>query len=225
MKDRNSICVIITTFNSEKFIASAIESVTSQDLVAAEIVVVDNGSTDLTRVIVENLGIPFFIQTKGKVGESRNLGLLKTQSSFVKFLDADDLLKSNALSSLRIALESNQSLFVYGKNLNFVDLEYPPLNSGKFTHTDLPIFSPTPLNALVHRDLFSIFGLPEGDNFSWVRWFTNAKSKGLQALKVDEVVGLRRIHSENISHNTNSKFELFKMIRDQISNGNIKNEA
>ena len=51
MKDRNSICVIITTFNSEKFIASAIESVTSQDLVAAEIVVVDNGSTDLTRVI------------------------------------------------------------------------------------------------------------------------------------------------------------------------------
>ena len=225
MNGRNSICVIITTFNSEKFISSAIESVLSQDIAVAELVVVDNGSNDSTRVIVENLGIPFFIQTSGKVGESRNLGLQKTDSTFVKFLDADDLLKPNALSSLRGSLASNQSLFVYGQNLNFVDSKYPPQGNSNFAHTDVPIFSPTPLNALVHRDVFSLFGLPEGDNFSWVRWFTNAKSKGLQVLKVDEVVGLRRIHSENISHNTNSKSELFKMIRDQISNGNNKNEA
>jgi glycosyltransferase involved in cell wall biosynthesis len=220
MISEDSICVVITTFNSEKFISSAIESVISQNIVPAEIVVIDNGSSDSTRSRVEDFDLPFFTQTKGRVGESRNFGLEKTVSPFVKFLDADDLLKPKALETLKKALKLDQSLFVYGQNLNFVDSTYPPVGRGVFAHTDVPIFSPTPLNAMVHRDVFKVFGLPQGDNFSWVRWFTEVKSKGLQATKVDEIVAMRRIHSENISHTTNSKSELFKLIRNQIANGN-----
>jgi glycosyltransferase involved in cell wall biosynthesis len=224
MKCEDSICVIITTFNSEKFISSAIESVISQNVVPAEIVVVDNGSSDSTRSEVEEFGVPFFTQTKGRVGESRNYGLKKTVSPFVKFLDADDLLKPKALETLQNTLRLGQSQFVYGQNLNFVDSTYPPIGNGEFTHTSVPIFSPTPLNAMLHRDVFEFFGLPQGDNFSWIRWFTEVKSRGLQVTKVHEIVGMRRIHSKNISHTTNSKLELFKLIRNQIANGKINNE-
>lgn len=220
MKCEDSICVIITTFNSEKFISSAIESVISQNVEPAEIVVVDNGSSDSTRSKVEAFDVPFFSQTKGRVGESRNFGLKKTVSPFVKFLDADDLLKSNALETLQNILKLGQSQFVYGQNFNFVDSTYPPVGIREFAHTDKPIFSPTPLNAMVHRDVFEVFGLPQGDNFSWIRWFTEVKSRGLQVTKVHKIVAMRRIHSENISHTTNSKSELFNLIRNQIANGN-----
>jgi len=220
MKSDDSICVIITTFNSEKFISSAIESVISQNIAPAEIVVVDNGSSDSTRSKVEDFGLPFFTQTKGRVGESRNFGLEKTISPFVKFLDADDLLKPKALEVLQGALKLDQFQFVYGQNLNFVDSTYPPVGNALFAHTDVPIFSPTPLNAMVRRDVFKVFGLPQEDNFSWVRWFTQINSKGLQVAKVQDIVAMRRIHSENISHTTNSKSELFKLIRNQIANRN-----
>jgi len=220
MKCEDSICVIITTFNSEKFISSAIASVISQNVVPAEIVVVDNGSSDSTRSKVEDFGVPFFTQTKGRVGESRNFGLEKTVSPFVKFLDADDLLKPTALESLQKTLKLDQSRFAYGQNLNFVDPTYPPVGNRAFTHTVVPIFSPTPLNAMVHRHVFEGFGLPEGDNYSWNRWFTKVKSMGLEVTKVHEIVAMRRIHSENISHTTNSKSELFNLIRNQIANGN-----
>jgi len=220
MTSEDSICVVITTFNSEKFISSAIESVISQNVVPTEIVVVDNGSSDSTRAKVEDFGLPFFTQTTGRVGASRNFGLEKTASPFVKFLDADDLLKPKALETLQNALRLEQAQFVYGQNLNFIDSTYPPVGHGAYAHTDIPIFSPTPLNAMVHRDVFKEFGLPQGDNFSWVRWFTEVKSRGLQATKVHDIVAMRRIHSENISHTTNSKSELFKLIRNQIANGN-----
>lgn len=219
MKRKDSICVIITTFNSEKFISSAIESVISQNVVPAEIVVIDNGSSDSTRSKVEEFGVPFFTQTSGRVGESRNFGLEKTVSPFVKFLDADDLLKPKALETLQNTLNLDQSQFVYGQNLNFVDSTYPPEGIREFAHTVVPIFSPTPLNAMVHRDVFEVFGLPQEDNLSWVRWFTEVKPKGLQVTKVDKIVAMRRIHSENISHTKNSKSELFNLIRNQIANG------
>lgn len=219
MKREDSICVIITTFNSEKFISSAIESVISQNVVPAEIVVIDNGSSDSTRSEVEEFGVPFLTQTRGRVGESRNFGLEKTVSPFVKFLDADDLLKPKALETLQNTLNLDQSQFVYGQNLNFVDSTYPPEGIREIAHTVVPIFSPTPLNAMVRRDVFEVFGLPQEDNFSWVRWFTEVKSKGLQVTKVDELVAMRRIHNENISHAKNSKSELFNLIRNKIANG------
>jgi glycosyltransferase involved in cell wall biosynthesis len=225
MTDKAHICVIITTFNSEKFVSEAIESVINQNLAPKEIIVVDNGSTDSTRTRVKSFGIPFYTQTKGRVGESRNLGIRQTISPFIKFLDADDLLKPHALESLHASLEIEESLFVYGRNLNFVDLTYPPLGSGLFAHTEIPIHSPTTLNSMVHRDVFMTFGLPEEDNFSWARWITKAKSDGLHLLKVEEVVGLRRIHNENLSLSENSKLELLKLARAQVSHRGIHHES
>lgn len=225
MKNEDSICVIITTFNSEKFVSSAIQSVISQKIVPAEIVVVDNGSNDLTRTIVEDFGLPFFVQTLGGVGQSRNFGLEKTVSPFVKFLDADDLLQPNALETLQGNLKSDQSQFVYGQSVNFVDFTYPPIGSRSFAHTDVPILSPTPLSAMIHRDAFKVFGLPHGDNFSWNRWFTEVQPRGLRVTKVHEIVAMRRIHTENISHARRSKLELFKLIKNRIDNGNLNDET
>lgn len=88
------VSAIITAYNSEAFIAEAIDSVLKQSRVVDEIVVVDDGSTDGTRRVVAEYaeqGIKFIQQHNRGAGAARNKGIRETSGEFVAFLDADDM--------------------------------------------------------------------------------------------------------------------------------------
>ena len=221
----HQIAVVITTFNSDQFIIETVASVRAQTLQPAEIVVIDNGSTDKTEELVNSMGIPFFVQTEGRVGTSRNLGLAKTASPLIKFLDGDDLLLPDALEILCDGLESSQAPYVYGKSNNFTDVTYATTAATNIAHSDVPIASPTVLNSLMQRSIFETFGLPEEDNHSWNRWFSTAQSHGLIAHIVDAHVGLRRIHGANVSLQEDAKSEVFRLLAERIKQNRAKNEA
>jgi glycosyltransferase involved in cell wall biosynthesis len=91
------IDVIIPAHNAEKFIEAAINSVLSQTFPPKNIIVIDDSSFDSTHNIVKNLQknnpIIKLYRTKSKIGPSgaRNLGIKKSNSEFIAFLDADDI--------------------------------------------------------------------------------------------------------------------------------------
>lgn len=88
------VSAIITAYNSEAFIAEAINSVLKQSRVVDEIVVVDDGSTDTTRQVVAEFadqGIKFIQQHNQGAGAARNKGIKETTGDFIAFLDADDI--------------------------------------------------------------------------------------------------------------------------------------
>ena len=88
------VSAILTAYNSEAFIAEAINSILQQSRVVDEIVVVDDGSTDSTRRIVaefEGRGIKFIQQQNKGAGAARNKGIRETSGEFIAFLDADDI--------------------------------------------------------------------------------------------------------------------------------------
>lgn len=88
------ISAVITAYNSEAFIAEAINSVLKQSRVVDEIVVVDDGSTDNTRRVVADFadeGIKFIQQHNLGAGAARNKGIRETSGEFIAFLDADDI--------------------------------------------------------------------------------------------------------------------------------------
>lgn len=88
-----SISVIIPTYNSGSFINEAIVSVISQTRLADEIIVIDDGSTDNTREIIEQLQcdrVIYIYQANSGVSVARNLGLSKAKCKYIAFLDADD---------------------------------------------------------------------------------------------------------------------------------------
>ena len=88
------VSAIITAYNSEAFIAEAIKSVLGQSRAVDEIVVVDDGSTDHTRLIVAEFadqGIKFIQQHNKGAGGARNRGIQETSGDFIAFLDADDI--------------------------------------------------------------------------------------------------------------------------------------
>lgn len=88
------VCAVITTFNYERFIADALDSVLAQTLPPDEIVVIDDGSTDNTAKVVEaytERGVRYVYQENSGAGAARNRGLRETTSPLVAFLDADDM--------------------------------------------------------------------------------------------------------------------------------------
>ena len=90
--DRQSVCVVIPTYNYGRFIAEAIESVLGQTLPPQEIVVVDDGSNDDTAAVVKIFGerVRYVRQENRGVSEARNRGVAATTSDLIAFLDADD---------------------------------------------------------------------------------------------------------------------------------------
>lgn len=92
------VSAVITAYNSEAFIAEAIESILRQSRAVDEIVVVDDGSTDHTRHIVSEYadqGIKFIQQHNRGAGAARNKGIRETSGEYIAFLDADDVWLEN----------------------------------------------------------------------------------------------------------------------------------
>ena len=92
------VSAIITAYNSEMFIADAISSVLDQSWPLDDILVVDDGSTDKTREIVESVaprGVRYVYQENQGPGAARNYGLRETNGEIIAFLDADDMWLKN----------------------------------------------------------------------------------------------------------------------------------
>ncbi len=87
------ITVVIPLYNKEAEIARAIRSVMAQSVQPHEIIVVDDGSTDRSAAIVEELQCPkvrLIRQLNRGVSAARNLAILKAETEWVALLDGDD---------------------------------------------------------------------------------------------------------------------------------------
>ena len=104
------ISVIIPTYNRSTLIKDTIESVLKQTESDFEIIIVDDGSTDDTRKVVEDINdnrICYFYQNNSGVSAARNFGLSKCYSQYIAFLDSDDLWPKDYLSKMVSALEAD----------------------------------------------------------------------------------------------------------------------
>lgn len=85
------VTVIIPTYNRKPFIARAIESVLNQSYPHIELIVVDDGSTDDTRSLVETYtGIQYVYKQNGRQASARNAGLSIANGHYIATLDSDD---------------------------------------------------------------------------------------------------------------------------------------
>jgi glycosyltransferase involved in cell wall biosynthesis len=89
---RCNVSVVIPTYNRAKYLRVALESVISQTCLPAEIIVVDDGSTDNTQEVVRDYihHIRYFAQTNSGPSAARNLGIRESRHAYIAFLDSDD---------------------------------------------------------------------------------------------------------------------------------------
>ena len=90
------VSIIIPAYNAERFIAETLASARTQTHGNLEIIVVDDGSTDGTASIVEEIAsvdrrVQLLRQPNGGVAAARNLGIERARGEFIAPLDADDI--------------------------------------------------------------------------------------------------------------------------------------
>jgi len=95
------ISIIIPLYNKESSIENAIRSIISQSYTDTEIIIVDDGSTDKSLSVVEQIQdgrILIIKQNNSGPGAARNTGFKHAKGEWIVFLDADDELCENALN-------------------------------------------------------------------------------------------------------------------------------
>jgi len=103
------VSVIIPTFNRERYLAAAIDSVLRQTMADLELIVVDDGSTDSTATLVgaiQDHRLNYIIQSHRGLSASLNRGLQAARGEFIARLDSDDLFVPDALATMTATAEA-----------------------------------------------------------------------------------------------------------------------
>lgn len=116
----NGISVVISTYNSEKFIKKTLISLENQKKLPEEIIFSDDGSTDKTTEIIElwlkknnNIKCKILKNQHGGPGYARNIGINNSNFEWIAFLDSDDTWDKNKILETKKAI-SNEL------NINFI---------------------------------------------------------------------------------------------------------
>lgn len=122
------ISVVIPTFNRAKLLRRAVDSVLNQTTRAAEVIVVDDGSTDDTPAVCREFGsrVKVVHQANGGASIARNTGVQRATQPWIAFLDSDDYWTPSHLANIVQAIEAtNGSARFY-----FCDMEFPREEGG-----------------------------------------------------------------------------------------------
>jgi glycosyltransferase involved in cell wall biosynthesis len=115
------ITAVITTHNRAELVGRAIHSVLTQTIPPLELVVVDDGSTDRTRSVVERYAarVRYVRQQNAGVAAARNTAVRHAQGDWIAFLDDDDVWKPEFLSRIGGAIDATGGAAL----LYFADLQ------------------------------------------------------------------------------------------------------
>lgn len=118
------ISVIVPLYNKQKCINQTIDSVLSQSFSDFELLIIDDGSTDDSLLVVERIKdarIRIIRQKNGGVSCARNKGISEAKCEWLFFLDADDLIYPNTLELFYNNINSNSHVNLVIANFNAVE--------------------------------------------------------------------------------------------------------
>ncbi|MEK9147232.1 MAG: glycosyltransferase family 2 protein [Patescibacteria group bacterium] len=115
------ITVVIPVYNEQKTIINCLTSLGSQTYKPLEVIVIDDGSTDKTRGIIENLklkieNLQLLRQKHLGPGPARNLGASKAKGKILVFVDADMTFDKNFIRDLTAPILAGQTIGTFSKN-------------------------------------------------------------------------------------------------------------
>ncbi len=233
------VSVVIPLYNSEKYIRETILSVLNQTYQNIEIVVVDDGSTDSSKSIVDELilrfpkKIKYISQSNQGVSVARNTGIDHATGEFIAFLDSDDYWVDSKIEEQVKALSESQKSVCYSGHINlFNDTGSETENHTEFLSGDISqAFLEHKIVAQTGTWLFNLrllkeFNIKFTPNANWGEDIEFI----FKAISVAEVTNVpkyltyyRVIHSGNLSSKfrdyiikTEKELEVYRRIKDWI---------
>jgi len=112
------ISVILTSYNHERYIRDAIESILGQTYQNFELIIIDDNSTDNTMKIINGFNDPRIITiTQNHTGPSMsfNEGLIKSRGDYIAFMSGDDISLENRLEIQLDQIKSNNADIIFSQ--------------------------------------------------------------------------------------------------------------
>jgi hypothetical protein len=212
----SAVDVIVTNHNYELFLADAIDSALGQAGPLGSVIVVDDGSTDGSRALIESYGdrvVPILKQNGGQAS-AFNAGFSHTRSEAVIFLDADDALLPSAVTAVAGAFAANPGAAKVQYRMQTIDrlgerlaaqkpLPHLRMPSGDLTRAELDYpfdlaWLPTSGNAFAADVLRRIFPVPEAEFALGADWYVAHLAPLFGAVvSLEESLASYRVHDTN----------------------------
>ena len=205
------VSIIIPVLNGEAYLDAALASLRGQSGARAEVIVVDDGSTDATAALLRERhpDVRYHYQDNAGIGAARNAGLALARGDCIAFLDADDLwLPAKLALQCAVLRDQPDTDMVFGHIRQFHSPELSPAQRARILCPETPMPAELPSTMLCRRAVFSCVGPFET---RWkvgqdVAWIMRARECGLRAVMLPETIYLRRLHTRN---NGNTRSEDF----------------
>jgi glycosyltransferase involved in cell wall biosynthesis len=208
------VSVIIPNYNYAKYLREAVDSVLSQTYQHIEIIVVDDGSKDKSREIIESYGekIKSILQKNQGVSAARNNGVAESKGEYIAFLDADD-------AWLPAKIEMEMEMFVADPEIGMVHVSIVEMGdagnrllermdgmagwiSEEFLRFERPVVLGGGSGILVRRNAFDEVGGFDTRLSTSADWdFFYQVSSRFKVAFVPEILLKYRIHGSNMHGN------------------------
>lgn len=169
--------IVIPLYNNEKVFHECLDSLIMQSFTDFEAIIVDDGSTDKSRIIAENFQakdsrIKVIVQNNQGALVARNNGVNSATGKYLIFVDSDDIIAPEALQVIHDILVAEKSDILQYPISRFMDGDEPdrfPVHAGKCIHPSrmeligllLDYRIPSLCTKAIRRNVYSAIPLPE----------------------------------------------------------------
>jgi len=236
------ISVVIPAYNASCFLTETLDSVLSQSYQDFEIVLVDDGSTDSTDVLIKGYQnaheekIRYVYQDNGGVAVARNTGINHSKGKFIAFCDADDLWSLHHLKVLYDTITRDSSLGLVHSKTTKIDEGGTVIDSSNSDDTLLSgnIFRALFLreanivtsSVIFHKKCFDLIG-PFDQQLSYLgcedRDFWLRLTQRYPVQYVDSVLTYYRIRKDSLSSEQTKMHQARLYIIDKYTGGSKGN--
>ncbi|NVJ91767.1 MAG: glycosyltransferase [Methylocystaceae bacterium] len=205
------VTFLMTCFNAETYIKATIDSILAQTYCNFKVLIVENGSTDLTLSILNSFNDPRIeiIELEKNIGRTPalNLGLKHIDSQFVAIHDADDISCPQRLEKQVSWMKSHQETVLLAGWCKFIDLNdneigtyQPPINRSDILNS-MTHCNPISHSSVLFRKEAAKRGYPEDFIYAqdFALWLSMQKEGEIDMLE-DFIVKIRQ-HPEAVSNN------------------------
>lgn len=152
------VSVIMPTYNRGSKIRESIISILNQSYKKIEVIVIDDGSTDKTKEVIDSIGrkeVKYFFQDNSGACVARNKGMELASGKYIMFMDSDDLLHKDKIKVQVNAIKKDKTPFAIC-DFEYVDKNNQVLkkqkNSGSIHDKVINFESPFIMTSLIKKD-------------------------------------------------------------------------
>lgn len=221
------ISVLTPSFNSDKCIKRAIDSVLIQNYTNYEHIIVDGDSTDNTLLILKEYdNIKYLSEKDSGQSEAMNKAFKISSGDIIVYLNADDEFEPGAFNTIIKAFEENPCAHMVVGNLLYKTANESTIRVPSIRYSDvlqywLSLFPNNPISYFYKRKVQQEIGeFPINEHYSMDIWFLLKAYRKFKLAKIDAVLGTYHSDGMNKTATANLGYNLHTVVKNHLKNDN-----